>query len=39
MNDLFKNLAHDFELPLNNPVLVLSLILIIILLAPIISRK
>ncbi|SHM83910.1 Kef-type K+ transport system, membrane component KefB [Cyclobacterium lianum] len=36
----FRNqLAHEFELPLANPILVFSLILLIILLAPVILRK
>ena len=39
MNDLFENLISKFELPLNNPVLVFSLILFIILLAPIVLRR
>ena len=39
MNDFFKLLAHEFEFPLTNPVLVFSLILFVILLAPIILRK
>jgi Kef-type K+ transport system membrane component KefB len=39
MNDFFENLISKFELPLNNPVLVFSLILFIILLAPIVLRR
>lgn len=39
MTDFFKHLLHEFDLPLNNPVLIFSLILIIILLAPILLRK
>ena len=39
MNDLFENLISKFELPLNNPVLVFSLVLFIILLAPIVLRR
>jgi len=39
MNDIFKQLIHEFDLPLSNPVLVFSLILFIILLSPIILRK
>ncbi len=39
MTDFFKYLIHEFELPLGNPVLIFSLILFIILLAPILLRK
>ena len=39
MIDFFSHLAHEFELPLKNPVLVFSLILFIILLSPILLRK
>jgi Kef-type K+ transport system membrane component KefB len=39
MNDFLKQLLLKFELPLNNPVLVFSLILFIILLAPIVLRR
>lgn len=39
MNDFIEHLAHEFHLPLNNPVLIFSLILFVILLAPIILRK
>jgi len=39
MNDFFENLIPEFALPLNNPVLVFSLILFIILLAPIVLRR
>ena len=39
MTDFFKHLLHEFELPLGNPVLIFSLILLIILLSPIILRK
>lgn len=39
MTDFFKHLLQEFELPLNNPVLVFSLILFIILLSPILLRK
>lgn len=35
----FDHLIHEFELPLSNPVLIFSLILFIILLAPILLRK
>jgi len=35
----FKGLSHEFELPLTNPVLVFSLILLIILLSPLILKK
>lgn len=39
MKELTQHLIHEFQLPLNNPVLVFSLILFVILLAPIILRK
>ncbi len=39
MKDFFEQIAHVIQLPLTNPVLVFSLILIIILLAPILLRK
>ncbi len=39
MDDLFENFISKFELPLNNPVLVFSLVLFIILLAPIVLRR
>jgi Kef-type K+ transport system membrane component KefB len=39
MNDFFEHLISKFDLPLNNPVLVFSLILFIILLAPIVLRR
>lgn len=39
MTDFFNHLMHEFELPLENPVLVFSLILFIILLSPILLRK
>lgn len=39
MNEFIQNLVHEFQLPLNNPVLVFSLILLIILIAPILLRK
>lgn len=39
MTDFFKHLIHEFELPLSNPVLIFSLILLIILLSPILLRK
>jgi len=39
MYDFFENLILKFELPLKNPVLVFSLILFIILLAPIVLRR
>lgn len=35
----FKELLHEFELPLSNPILVFSLILFIILLSPLILKK
>jgi Kef-type K+ transport system membrane component KefB len=39
MTDFFEHLAHEFDFPLNNPVLIFSLVLIIILLSPILLRK
>ncbi|MCW5912732.1 MAG: cation:proton antiporter [Cyclobacteriaceae bacterium] len=39
MIEFFKDLVHDFELPLANPVLIFSLILLIILLSPMLLRK
>ena len=39
MTDFFNHLIHEFELPLVNPVLIFSLILLIILLSPILLRK
>ncbi len=39
MTDFFQHWAHEFELPLSNPILVFSLILLIILLSPILLRK
>ena len=39
MTDFFNHLLHEFDLPLSNPVLIFSLILFIILLAPILLRK
>jgi Kef-type K+ transport system membrane component KefB len=39
MSDFFKHFVSEFELPLNNPVLIFSLILMIILFSPIILRK
>jgi Kef-type K+ transport system membrane component KefB len=39
MTTFFKHLMHEFELPLQNPVLVFSLILFIILLSPILLRR
>jgi Kef-type K+ transport system membrane component KefB len=39
MNDFFEHIISKFELPLNSPVLVFSLILFIILLAPIVLRR
>jgi Kef-type K+ transport system membrane component KefB len=39
MNYFFSDKVHEFTLPLNNPVLVFSLILFIILLAPILMRR
>ncbi|HEY9221142.1 MAG TPA: cation:proton antiporter [Lutibacter sp.] len=39
MTDFFKHLIHEFQLPLGNPVLIFSLILLIILLSPILLRR
>lgn len=39
MHELIQHLVHEFSLPLKNPVLIFSLILFIILLAPIFLRK
>lgn len=39
MTDFFHQLFHEFKLPLENPVLIFSLILFIILLSPILLRK
>ncbi|HUH47469.1 MAG TPA: cation:proton antiporter, partial [Arenibacter sp.] len=39
MTDFFKHLLHEFDLPLQNPVLIFSLILFIILLSPILLRR
>ncbi|MGN6601171.1 MAG: cation:proton antiporter [Ginsengibacter sp.] len=39
MGDFFKTLFHEFKLPLENPVLVFSLILFIILLSPILLKR
>lgn len=39
MTDFFDHLIHEFELPLQNPVLVFSLILFIILISPILLRR
>jgi len=39
MTDFFNQLAHEFELPLHNPVLIFSLVLLIILLAPILLKR
>ena len=39
MKEFLDHITHEFELPLTNPVLVFSLILLIILLAPILLRK
>lgn len=39
MTDFFTHLLDEFELPLANPVLVFSLLLLIILLSPILLRK
>ncbi|WP_288071493.1 cation:proton antiporter [Hydrotalea sp.] len=39
MKDFFKHFIHEFQLPLQNPVLTFSLILFIILLSPIILKK
>ena len=39
MNDFFTHLLHEFQLPLQSPVLVFSLILFIILLSPIVLKR
>ena len=39
MNEFLRLLEHEFELPLSNPVLVFSLILLIILISPIALRR
>src|SRR5690625_7923139 len=39
MTNFFDHLKHEFVLPLQNPVLVFSLILFIILLAPILLKR
>lgn len=39
MADFFEHLLHEFDLPLQNPVLAFSLILLIILLSPLLLRK
>jgi Kef-type K+ transport system membrane component KefB len=39
MIEFFRHLLQEFELPLNNPVLIFSLILFIILLSPILLKK
>lgn len=39
MIDFFKHLAEEFNLPLENPVLIFSLILFIILLSPILLKR
>ena len=39
MTDFIDHLLHEFQLPLNNPVLIFSLVLFIILLSPILLRK
>jgi Kef-type K+ transport system membrane component KefB len=39
MEDFFHHMREAFQLPLNNPVLIFSLILFIILLSPILLRK
>lgn len=39
MNDFLEMVSHEFELPLSNPVLVFSLILLIILVSPILFRR
>lgn len=39
MEDLLDKFVHEFQLPLENPVLVFSIILLIILLSPLILRK
>jgi Kef-type K+ transport system membrane component KefB len=39
MTDFIDHLLHEFKLPLNNPVLIFSLVLFIILLSPILLKK
>lgn len=39
MTDFLNHLLHEFQLPLKNPVLIFSLVLLIILLSPILLRK
>src|SRR5690606_24937346 len=39
MTDFFKHLIHEFEFPLDNPVLIFSLILFIILLSPVLLKR
>lgn len=39
MTDFFEHLLHEFKLPLENPVLIFSLILLIILLSPILLKR
>ncbi len=39
MNEFFSHLFHELDLPLTNPVLIFSLILFIILLAPILLKR
>lgn len=39
MDVFLEHLLHEFELPLSNPVLIFSLVLLIILLSPILLRK
>ncbi|HAH24699.1 MAG TPA: sodium:proton antiporter, partial [Prolixibacteraceae bacterium] len=38
-SSFFEHIAHEFERPFQNPVLVFSLVLFIILLSPILLRK
>lgn len=39
MNEILKQLMHEFERPLQNPVLIFSLLLFIILIAPILLKR
>lgn len=39
MHEFFEHLAREFQLPLQNPVLIFSLILLIILLSPILLKR
>ena len=39
MHQIFQNLIKEFQLPLSNPVLIFSLILLIILFAPIVLKR